>query len=97
MRLALAALALVVAAGDAVATEPTAKQLIKAYTAADEACRGSPGDNGAEECERRTRLNSRLNQIGWCYGKQSQERADFAWHKCKTRSNRSDDLSAPSR
>lgn len=97
MRTALAALALVVAAGGALAAEPTAKQLIKAYAAADEACRSSPGDTSAEECDRRTRLNSRLNQIGWCYGKQSQGRSDFVWHKCTKHSNRSDDLTVPSR
>ncbi len=97
MRYVLAALAFVVAAGGAEATEPTAKQLIKAYTAADEACRGSPGDSSAAECDRRTRLNSRLNQIGRCYGKENQDRSEFAWHACTSHSNRSNDLVPASR
>jgi hypothetical protein len=97
MRTVLAALALVVAAGGARAVEPTAKQLIKAYTAADEACRNSPGDTGAAECDRRARLNSRLNQIGRCYGKANQDKSEFAWHACTYHSNRSDDLVPASR
>jgi hypothetical protein len=92
MRTALAALALFVAAGGAAAAEPTAKQLIKAYAAADEACRSSPANIGAAECDRRARLNSRLNQIGRCYGKANQERSEFAWHACTSHSNRSNDL-----
>lgn len=92
MRTAIAALALVVAAEGAQAAEPTAKQLIKAYTAADEACRGLPGDSGTAECDRRARLNSRLNQIGRCYGKANQDRSEFAWHPCTSHSNRSNDL-----
>ncbi|MCJ2070016.1 hypothetical protein MKK75_14630 [Methylobacterium sp. J-030] len=97
MRTALAALALVVTAGGAQAIEPTAKQLIKAYTEADEACRGLPGGSGAAECDRRARLTSRLNQIGRCYGKANQDRSEFAWHACTFHSNRSNDLVPASR
>ncbi|WP_267359091.1 MULTISPECIES: hypothetical protein [unclassified Methylobacterium] len=92
MRTTLAALALVVAAGGAQAVEPTAKQLIKAYTAADEACRGLPGETATAECDRRGRLNSRLNQIGRCYGKANQDKSEFAWHECTSHSNRNNDL-----
>lgn len=97
MRTALAALALIVAAGGVQATEPTAKQLIKAYTEADEACRGFAGDSSTTECERRSRLNSRLNQIGRCYGKANQDRSEFAWHARTPHSNRSNDLVPASR
>ncbi len=97
MRIALAALALVVAARGAQAAEPTAKQLIKAYTAADEACRNSPSASAAAECDRRGRLNSRLNQIGRCYGKANQDKSEFVWHACTSHSNRSDDLAPAAR
>jgi hypothetical protein len=92
MRYALAVLAYMVAVGGAEAAQPTAKQLIKAYTSADVTCRGSQGDAGAPECERRTRLTARLNQIGWCYGKRSQDRAEFRWHHCTFRSLNTTDL-----
>jgi hypothetical protein len=92
MRTVLAAVAFVVAAGGAHAAAPTAKQLIKAYTAADETCRGSQGDTGAAECERRSRLTARLSQIGWCYGKKSQDRSEFKWHHCTFRSLNTTDL-----
>jgi hypothetical protein len=97
MRTILAALAFIVAAGGVQAAEPTAKQLIKAYTAADEACRGAPGESGSAECDRRARLNSRLNQIGRCYGKANQDKSEFAWHACTSHSNRSNDLVPASR
>ncbi len=94
MRYALAFAALTASAFPVAAAPqpPTAKQLIAAYMAADEGCRGSPGDSGSSECERRTRLNSRLNQMGWCIGKQGQSRADEAWHHCTARSFFTTDL-----
>ena len=77
MRVFAVILTLAMSSGWASAAAPTAKQLIKAYTAADETCRGSQGDTGAAECERRSRLSARLSQIGWCYGKKSQDRSEF--------------------
>lgn len=80
------------ATGGARAAEPNPKQLIKAYAVADEFCRGAQGDVGAAECERRARLAARLSQIGWCYGKKSQERSEYRWHHCTPHSLNTTDL-----
>jgi hypothetical protein len=39
-------------------------------------------DKRAATCCGRTLMNVRLNQLGWCYGKQGQARADQRWHRC---------------
>ena len=96
MRTALAALALVVAAGGAQAVEqPTAKQLIKAFGIANSDCRGSADPSSAEtqmECDRRSRIVGRLSQMGWCYGRKAQVGADYSWHRCTPASNKINDL-----
>ena len=94
-KVCLALTALLPDATGASAKPPSAQVLIHAYGQADEACRGSAGDSGAAECDRRSRLSSRLNQIGWCNGKRGQSRADFEWHHCTPASLETSDL-APS-
>lgn len=95
--LILAPVAIALASGPVIAAAPSAKQLIAAYQQADEGCRGSPGDSGIAECDRRSRLSSRLNQIGWCYGTKSQSRSTFDWHHCTANSLMTTDLQPDAR
>lgn len=99
MRYALALTAVVVIGTglDAHAAPPSLPQLIAAYQRADEGCRGNPSDAADAECDRRTRLNSRLNQIGWCYGMAGQSRAAFEWHRCTAASFNTTDLEPSAR
>ncbi len=39
-------------------------------------------------CCGRTLTGVRLNQLGWCYGKQGQIGADMRWHRCTSASQR---------
>lgn len=94
MRYALAA-TIVLATNAAGHTAPDAQRLIKAWREANGHCRSGPSDQPSvdAECERRSRLDGRLSQIGWCYGMKGQAGADYEWHRCGPRSLQTDDLS----
>jgi hypothetical protein len=100
MRIALTALALVVAAGGAAAQQqlPTVLELLKAEGKAAEACEGS-GDTAivAEQCRLRERLRGRLAQAGWCLGRKGQSEEKKEWHACQPDSIYEDDIEAVGR
>lgn len=68
----------------AVAPRRSSEQLIEEWDMADEDCRGGSGDDPAtqEACEQRTALSEQLEKAGWCFGKKSQARSAYRWHKC---------------
>ncbi|WP_144768405.1 hypothetical protein [Methylobacterium dankookense] len=93
MRLALAASFILFAAPAFSSPEP--RQLIAAWQVANSICRGSGDPQSLKtqaECERRASLGGRLDQIGWCYGKEGQIGADYRWHRCAPGSVRPNDL-----
>jgi hypothetical protein len=92
MRYALAAVVLLAAVPASAAPRvPTPDQLITAFGEANDSCRGSRIE---AECGRRERIASRLNQIGWCYGRKGQVAAQFDWHHCTANSYYTTDLGA---
>ncbi len=100
MRTALAALALVVAAGGASAQQhvPTIPELLTAEANATQACEGS-GDPAIirEQCRLRDRLSGRLAQAGYCWGRKGQTDEKKEWHACQPDSIYEDDIEAVQR
>jgi hypothetical protein len=100
MRYALAALALVVAAGGASAQQqlPTVPELLTAEVKAAQACEGS-GDPAIvrEQCRLHDRLSGRLAQAGYCWGRKGQTDEKKEWHACQPDSIYEDDIEAVSR
>lgn len=39
-------------------------------------------DQAEDACHKRDHLMRRLNQAGWCYGRQGEERGQHRWHRC---------------
>jgi hypothetical protein len=65
--------------------------LLKHSRTLDGICRGGGVDDAElrdATCCGRTQIGVRLNQLGWCYGKQEQIGADMRWHRCTRTSNR---------
>ena len=85
MRLALTALALVIAAEGASAQQPlpSVPELLAAEAEATAGCEGT-GDPAVirERCTLRDRLSGRLAQAGYCWGRKGQTDAKRAWHAC---------------
>ncbi|MCJ2085805.1 hypothetical protein MKK88_07330 [Methylobacterium sp. E-005] len=100
MRTALAALALVVAAGGAQAQQqmPTVPELLTAELKAAQTCDGT-GDPAIihEQCRLRDRVSGRLAQAGYCYGRKGQSQEKKEWHACQPDSIYEDDIEAVQR
>lgn len=100
MRTALAALALVAAAGGAQAQQqlPTVPELLTAELKASQACEGA-GDPAVirEQCRLWDRLSGRLAQAGYCYGRKGQADEKKEWHACQPDSIYEDDIEAVQR
>jgi hypothetical protein len=100
MRTALAALALLVAAGGAAAQQqlPTVPELLTAEAKAAQACEGS-GDPAItrEQCRLHDRLSGRLAQVGYCWGRKGQSEEKKEWHACQPDSIYEDDIEAVQR
>ncbi|MCJ2143754.1 hypothetical protein [Methylobacterium sp. E-066] len=100
MRIALAALALVIAAGAAGAQQqpPTIPELLAAEAKAARGCEGS-GDPAVsrEQCRLRDRLSGRLAQAGYCWGRKGQSDEKKDWHACQPDSVFEDDIEAVQR
>jgi hypothetical protein len=60
------------------------RDLVSVYNDLDNMCRGWPGDDPhvGEVCDTREKLHKALVAMGYCYGKNNQSRAEFAWHRC---------------
>ena len=57
--------------------------LIREYNAANAPCRSTDGTNATRiACDRRAAYALRLDQMGWCLGKQSDSGASMRWHRC---------------
>ena len=90
-----AALALIVAgSGAAEAQVPVIRALIEQARAVDAQCRSGDPSNPRTDaaCKRWKGDASRLNRLGWCYGKRGQTRAAMDWHRCTRSSYRARDL-----
>jgi hypothetical protein len=89
-----AALALIVAGSGAAEAQPSViRAWIEQARAADAQCRGSdPSHPRTAACKSWKADASRLNRLGWCYGKRGQTRADMDWHRCTRSSYRTRDL-----
>ena len=100
MRIALAALVLVVSAGGASAQQqpPTVPELLTAEARAAKACAGS-GDPAIiqEQCRLHDRLSGRLAQAGYCWGRKGQTGEKKEWHACQPDSIFEDDIEAVQR
>ena len=100
MRTALAALALVVAAGGAQAQQqmPTVPELLTAELKAARACESS-GDPAVirEQCRLRDRLSGRLAQAGYCYGRKGQTEERERLARLQPNSIYEDDIEAVQR
>jgi hypothetical protein len=100
MRITLAALALVFAAGGAHAQQqlPTVPELLTAEAKAARACESS-GDPAViqEQCRLRDRLSGRPAQAGYCYGRKGQSDEKKEWHACQPDSIYEDDIEAVQR
>lgn len=50
-------------------------------------CRGGSGDADAtwKACERRDAIGSKLDAVGWCYGRQGEYGYQMHWHRCDDR------------
>lgn len=60
-----------------------ATALIHAEAAVDAKCRSTDGTRETEiACEQRAAYMMRLNEIGWCFGKQGDGGANMKWHRC---------------
>jgi hypothetical protein len=70
------------------AHKPTPKPsaLIAKEEHLDNLCRGS-GKNS--DCLAREKLYYRLNNMGWCYGKENQGAPQYQWHHCGSNSIKS--------
>ena len=56
----------------------------------DGMCRASldPGEQRDAACCGRAMIGIRINQLGWCYGKDGQTGDKMAWHRCARGSQR---------
>ncbi|MCJ2061881.1 hypothetical protein MKK63_04095 [Methylobacterium sp. J-088] len=100
MRPALAALALIVAAGGVQAQQqlPTVPELLTAELKASQACEAA-GDPAMthEQCRLHDRLSGRLAQAGYCWGRKGQADQKKEWHACQSDSIYEDDIEAVQR
>jgi hypothetical protein len=100
MRIALAALPFIVAAGGALAQQqpPTVPELLTAEAKAELGCE-SAGDPAIirEQCRLRDRLSGRLAQAGYCWGRKGQTDEKKDWHACQPDSIFEDDIEAVQR
>jgi len=90
-----AALALIVAGPGAAEAQPSViRAWIEQARAADAQCHGGDASHPrtAAACKSWKADASRLNRLGWCYGKRGQTRADMDWHRCTRSSYRTRDL-----
>ncbi|MCJ2025104.1 hypothetical protein [Methylobacterium sp. J-067] len=73
-------------AGPALATplgSSDVQGLIREYNAANAPCRSTDGTRATQiACDRRAAYALRLDQMGWCLGKQSDAGAQMRWHRC---------------
>lgn len=92
MRVVLFALSLALAIPAEAA--PSAEQLKQAWSMANGNCRGGDPESMKSqlECDRRSRLTGRLEQLGWCYGRKDQATYQYRWHHCTAQSMQGDDL-----
>lgn len=84
MRLALAALALMIAS-PAGAVEHPPVALYQRWLHANEDCRGGSGDSAdtMRACEYRNAIDRKMAAAGWCYGDGGRGGPYMDWHRCK--------------
>ncbi len=85
------ALAIVGCGGDATAQSRNDPQtMIRLWHEANGACRGGSGDSKVtmNACEERDAYSKRLDQLGWCYGRNGEYSYQYVWHRCQANSNR---------
>jgi Ni/Co efflux regulator RcnB len=81
-RILIVAIAAVWATG-AFAQDARTRELIRLWHQENSTCRGSSDPVRTEPaCRKRADLSSRLDERGWCYGKEGEIGADHRWHRC---------------
>jgi hypothetical protein len=81
MRLALAVIAMMFAAGLAIAADRPDSQ-IEAWYEASDACANGPQSVHNVACAKRTALQAALKAAGWCYGVPTGFTMDERWRSC---------------
>ena len=99
MRTALAALALVIAAGGVQAQQqlPTVPELLTAELKASQACEAAGDPAVPMSSAGSDRLSGRLAQAGYCHGRKGQTEEKKEWHACQPNSIYEDDIGAVTR
>ena len=64
--------------------------LIELWHESNETCRGGSSSNPNTEkaCDQRHDLTVKLNNSGWCFGRQDQTNSQYNWHECEENSIR---------
>lgn len=65
-------------------------RLISQWQGENGSCRGGSGDSPQTmvACERREAIGTKLQTVGWCYGRDGEYGYQMQWHACVTNSNR---------
>lgn len=78
----------------AAAASPKVTGLIAQWKVAINLCRGAPdaewdAPETTRACDREDAITRKLNRLGWCYGRKSDEyNALHKWHRCRADSYR---------
>jgi hypothetical protein len=84
----IAATFVMIIATPSFAFEARIENLLGRYSAYDDICRGSSGDEQATHnaCDYRNEVGVLLGKEGFCYGKDGQAGYQMRWHKCGKKS-----------
>jgi len=79
-----------VIATDKGASQPT--RLISQWKEQNTACRGGSGDSAETmaACDRREAVGTKLQAVGWCYGREGEYGYQMEWHACDAASPQQD-------
>ena len=85
MRLAIAAVALVVAVGPGWAADKPPAALYQRWVQANEDCRGGSGDSAdtMTACEYRNTIDRKMAAAGWCYDDGGKGSFYLDWCRCR--------------
>lgn len=91
LSLAAGAIAICAMTGDVSAqSRNDPKTMQRLWHEANGQCRGGSGDDPKTDlaCDEREAYSKRLNQLGWCYGKEGEAGYQHKWHRCTRNSVR---------
>jgi hypothetical protein len=86
---------IIVESGKVIAADKGVSQpvrLISQWQEQNTACRGGSGDSGETlaACDRREAVGTKLQAVGWCYGREGEYGFQMEWHACDAASPQQD-------